>query len=188
MTNDPGGLDLTASLPAAQLAQMQRRMAFLEAVLVQVLRDERQMREWVTAGDLAALRLAGLPSTASGIARMARREGWESRIAQGRGGESVQYHFASLPRASFADFIDRVMRAHVADLAAPPQPVAARAAPPAASNATPQWVLPLLRLMRGGLALEDAVARLPANATSGRPRPAAAEARDVLRGLGLRVG
>lgn len=39
---------------------VRRRCAYLEAVLVQLLRDKSLLREWFPAGELAALRLSGL--------------------------------------------------------------------------------------------------------------------------------
>lgn len=198
MDNDDG-LDLPAVIPAAELSRLKRRVAFLEAALVQVLRDERQVREWFAAGELAALLLPGLPATASGIARLARRERWEQRITMRRGVERVVYHFTSLPRVAFAELLSRVLRGgegpdgiaeHDASapfpaLAPPPMMQPAR---PAASNATPLWLLPLVRIVRGGVTrVEDAVADLAFTLAPGAPCPTVAEARAVLRAHGVAV-
>lgn len=198
MDNDDG-LDLPAVIPAAELSRLQRRVAFLEAALVQVLRDERQVREWFAAGELAALLLPGLPGGASGIARLARRERWEQRITMRRGVERVVYHFSSLPRAAFAELLARVLRGgegpdgiaeHDASAPfpalAPPPPM--RVARSAAPNATPTWLLPLVRIVRGGVTrVEDAVADLAFALAPGASCPTVAEARETLRAYGVAV-
>jgi len=198
-THEDEGLPLAALIPAADLSRMRRRIAFLEAALAQVLRDERQVREWFGAAELAALHLPGLPATASGIARQAKRERWEARITRGRTGERVAYHFSALPRAAFAELLSRVVRPEegpdglpdVAELPealpalAPPQ---AAPAPPIAGNATPAWVLPLLRHLRGGAAsLDGAVAALSTTLPKNQV-PTLAEARETLRSLGIMTG
>jgi hypothetical protein len=196
MTTEDDGFTLAAMIPAADLARLRRRVAFLEAALVQVLRDEGALREWFTAGELAALALPGLPATASGIARMARRERWEARITMGRGGERSVYHFSALPRAAFAELLARVIRAGAGPDGLPEAEAGRIAAPalapplhrpaPLAANATPQWVLPLLRLLRGGVPdLDQAVAELGQALAPDVPLPSVAEARDMLRALGL---
>lgn len=197
MTTDNDGLPLAAAISAAELARLRRRLVFLEAALVQVLRDERRVREWFSAGDLAALRLPGLPSSASAIARMAKRERWETRITTGRGGERQMYHHSALPRAAFAELLTRVMRAHAGpdglpDPPAPAAPAPALAPPPAQRHApgapTPQWVLPLLRLLKAGEpTLEDAVRKLPSVMAPHVAPPSVAEARAVLAALGRAV-
>ena len=196
MTNNEDGFPLMASLPSGELARLRHRVAFLEAAMVQVMREDQQLREWYSAGELAALHLPGLPATASGIARLAKRERWESRIVTARGGERQQFHFSALPRAAFAAFIGIVLRGlgqpdayDATPDALPPGMTglsgAARRAP-AADNATPQWVLPLVRLLRGGApSLEDALTKLPKVAPPGMACPSAAEARATLRALGM---
>jgi hypothetical protein len=196
MTTEDDRLDLAALIPAAELARLRRRVAFLEAALVQALRDEGELREWFSAGELAALALPGLPATASGIARQARREGWEARITMGRGGERTVYHFSALPRAAFAELLNGVLRAGAGPDGLPEAGAALMPAPALAppvrhtrrpeGNATPQWLLPLVRLLRGGVPdLGDAVDQL---ATALPPEvhcPTVAEARATLRALGI---
>lgn len=63
-------------------------------------------REWFTAGELAALRLPGLPTTTRGVLNVAQREGWTdrndeihgrlARPRKGRGG-GVEFHLTLLP-------------------------------------------------------------------------------------------
>lgn len=195
MTTDDDGLDLLATLPAAELAWMQRRVAFLEAALVQTLRGQAEIKEWFNAAELAELRLPGLPTTRSGVARLARARGWETRITTGNGGETKLYHFSDLPRQAFQGFIDRVVKLRRVDDALPDAPPAApvptlppRAAPApaAATNLAPQWLLPLMRILRsGGAALEDAVQALPARMRRGAECPSLDEARTVLATLGI---
>ncbi|MBX9593693.1 MAG: hypothetical protein K2X46_04975 [Roseomonas sp.] len=198
MDNDDG-LSLSAVIPAVELGRLRRRVAFLEAALVQVLRDERQVREWFTAGELAALALPGLPATASGIARLAKRERWEPRITMGRGGERVVFHFSDLPRAAFAELLARVMRGGdgpdgLADDSRRTMPFPALAGAPVrraqahAENATPQWLLPLVRIIRGGVTrVEDAVEELATALAPWEPCPTIEEARETLRAYGVAV-
>jgi putative transposase len=57
------------------------------------------MKEWMTAAEIAALRLPGLPTTRRGVNDAATREDWECRSRAGRGG-GFEYHIASLPSAA----------------------------------------------------------------------------------------
>jgi len=64
------------------------------------------MKGWFSASDLAALCLPGLPASREGLYLMARREGWDTRVAatgeplarrrSGKGG-GVEYHVSILP-------------------------------------------------------------------------------------------
>ena len=200
MTDQHDGFDFMSSVPSAELAKLRRRVAFLEAAILQVLRDKDRLREWFSAAELAALRLPGLPGTASGVAQLAKRQQWERRITHGRGGERVLYHFSDLPRLPFAAFIDLVVRgqsggdpppaqAGVGAFPAVPAPdqVVTRRVP--RGGPTPPWVLPLMRLMKGRSAtLEDALRALPGAAPEGVRCPSYAEALDVLQGLGVIAG
>jgi hypothetical protein len=190
--DDAGRLALVAVVPTLELARLRRRVKFLEAALVQVLREDGHLREWFGAAELATLRLPGLPTTRQGIGRLAKAQGWEARIVTGaRGGERLEYHFTSLPRRAFEALIALVMRegspaGERAPAALPelPEPEPPPAAPPAV--ATPQWVLPLLRMLRGSaLPLEDAVRALPAALPAGAACPDLAEARAMLRAMGM---
>ena len=194
-------LELAAILPAAELARLRRRVAFLEAALIQVLRDEGGLREWFTAAELAALRLPGIPASRGGIARVAREQGWDCRPERVQGGNRLLYHYATLPRRAFAAFIDRVLRGeadggdHGGTAAGPAPalgtgfpPVAAPPAVPVADNATPAWVLPLLRLLRSGnRPLDCALAELPGHLSPATPCPSFDEAVAVLSRIGTFV-
>jgi hypothetical protein len=196
-------MELSATLPASDLARLQRRVAFLEAAVIQMLRDDRGLREWFSAAEIANLGLPGLPMTRAGIARIAREQGWAFRTTRGKGGHQRLYHFADLPRRAFTAFIERVVRAgpdpgrddEAGDGSAP---VPARSAQlpalarplapvkPRADNATPPWILPLLRLLRTGAGpLEHALAELPHHLAPGIPCPSADDARAVLAQIGV---
>ena len=59
------------------------------------------MKEWLTAAEIAAEKLAGVPETESGVIRLADREQWNESLAYarkrpGRGG-GMEYHVALLP-------------------------------------------------------------------------------------------
>lgn len=202
--NNNGEFQLTAAISAADLAKLHRRVAFLEAAVVQMLRAETSLKEWFSAREIADLRLPGLPSSPWGIARVAR--GWEFRIVRGQGGEHRQYHFASLPRRAFEAFIARVVRGGGDPTAATAEPDAAsptlepaaafpalapapEAAAPAPSNAMPVWLLPLVRLLRGGGGpLERALADLPRHMAPGALQPSPADAQAILARLGVSTG
>lgn len=201
MTDDTDSFNLMSVVPSAELAKLHRRVAFLEAAIVQVLRDKDRLREWFSAGELASLRLPGLPGTASGIAKLAARQRWDRSITQGKGGERVLYHFSSLPQRAFTIFIDIVVRSEMEAEPPPSAPAGTGAVPflpeaPASARtgrapiaATPAWVLPLMRIMRSRSAsLHDALRDLPAAAPRGTRSPSYAEALEVLRGLGVIAG
>ena len=191
MTDDSEELGLVAVVPSLEMARLRRRVTYLEAALVQVLREDGQLREWFSASELAALRLPGLPTSRTGLARLARASGWEARVVTGRGGERIEYHFAALPRRAFDGLIAMVMRGDSpagteAPSALPELPEPEPPPAPPRAIATQQWVLPLLRLIRGhGLTLEKAVEALPAALPVGARCPDLDEARETLRALGM---
>ncbi|PKL44353.1 MAG: hypothetical protein CVV41_06865 [Candidatus Riflebacteria bacterium HGW-Riflebacteria-1] len=55
------------------------------------------MREWFSTAKLVGL--DGLPSSRRGILEKAKRENWQSRKRQGRGG-GLEYHVSSLPQVT----------------------------------------------------------------------------------------
>ncbi|RWR25044.1 hypothetical protein D2T29_22415 [Sinirhodobacter populi] len=67
--------DLTVHVAADVWAYAQRRTAFLETLLIRVLREHAEMQEWFSASELETLRLPGLPTHRSTITRKARQEG-----------------------------------------------------------------------------------------------------------------
>ena len=109
-----------------------------------------------------------------------------------QGGERHVYHFSSLPQRAFEALLTRVLDAsppagehgHVPAIAAPlPRPVRVDA-----PNATPPWVLPLMRIVRRQGAhpsISRALQQLPKALPAGVACPSHDEAMQVLRGLGV---
>lgn len=192
MTNDNQELHLTVTLSALELAELRRRVTYLEAVLTQVLREGERIKEWFSAAELVALRLPGLPTAKNAVTRTARQGHWRLRKVQGRGGERHEYHFSSLPRRAFEALINRVVDAPPADdrpspvaapTFAPPPPL-----PPAATdNTAPPWLLPLVRIIKrqGARSLVEALADLPGQLPAGVQCPEVEEALYALRNIGM---
>ena len=64
------------------------------------------MIEWRTAADWIDQALPEAPGTKSGFIRKAKKEGWQSRERQGRGG-GLEYHYSSLPDRARAAYLLR---------------------------------------------------------------------------------
>lgn len=182
-------LSLSVSIPAPELARLQRRALFLEAVLVQLLRDGRRIKEWYAAAELAALALPGLPAGRAAITRMATREGWTMEKVRCQGGHRHVYHFSSLPRRPFEALIDLVLKNPPPppdeDEQVPALPRAPVVVGSETKNTAPPWVLPLMRIIRTGRSVEDALQALPSALPPGTHCPSAVEAMTVLKELGL---
>lgn len=138
---------LTVHVPADEYAFMQRRIAYLETLVLRIVRDRGAFPEWLDAGELAGLQLPGLPASRVGISQKAGREGWKRRVGKGR---RVFFHVSSLPARAFDDLIARILdlpelEAETNDLFTLPTPPAPEIM---AENTTPAWVLPLMRLIR----------------------------------------
>lgn len=186
MTKDNNGFDLTVTIPAAELATLRRRVVYLEATLVQVLRQRRTIKEWFTAAELAALRLPGLPTDKGAVTRQARREAWLARSA----GDRNEYHFSTLPRRAFDALIDMVIAPveapdearQVPAFSAPPPPAA-----PEPGDTSPPWLLPLMRVVRSEAptSVLEAVTMLPGYLPKGVPCPTLEEAATALRRMGV---
>lgn len=186
------GFNLTVTIPAVEMAFLRRRLMYLEAVLVQLLRQERRVKEWFTVAELADLRLPGLPKTRDALTKRARAEGWRMRMVSHQRAERHAYHISSLPRRAFEALIDRVLQATASDSTedqapafAPPPPALER---PTAPNAAPPWVLPLMRIIRRqGTAqpINRALEQLPRHLPDGVACPSFDEAIQVLRTLGV---
>ena len=54
-------LDLTVSVSADEWALVNRRIAFLEAMMLRIIRSDAEITEWYRADELESLRLPGLP-------------------------------------------------------------------------------------------------------------------------------
>ncbi len=195
MTRENFGL--MATLPADELAHLQRRVRFLEAATVQLLRRDRQVKEWFTAAELAAMHLPKMPTTKAGVIRMASANAWKFRTSTGIGGERREYHFTVLPRRAFEALLDRVLEAPRVELGAAPGseekpaiPAAPQApqqpAPAADQGHVPPWVLPLMRIVRARAdkSLSAAIGELARRLPSDVPCPTEQEAAVVLKRLG----
>jgi hypothetical protein len=192
MDNDNNEFVLTVSIPAMELEEIRRRVLYLETVLVQVLREGVRVKEWFSAPELETMRLPGLPTHRNAITRVAREEGWRVLKVPCQGGERHVYHFSSLPRRSFEALLDLVLRAaplpgddrvQVPTFAVPPAMVKV-----SAPNATPPWVLPLMRIIRAQGAqrsVHRALAQLPQRLPAGVACPSRDEAMQVLQALGV---
>lgn len=188
MSEDRGGLPLTVNVSVEEWAYHKRRAQYLEAVMIQVLRDQAEVREWFTAAQLAELRLTGLPRTKAGMTRLATAHSWRRRRAVGRGGSRYEYHVSSLPPRAFDDLVGRIVgRLPETDQEAAPHVPAPPPEPPAPDNTTAPWMLPLLRLVRGwdGASVEDLCEALPGHLPNGVPAPTAREVSEALRRLGF---
>ena len=195
--SDDMGLSLSVTVPAGEWAELRRRLLYLEATLVQVMRDHHQIKEWFTAAELSDLRLPGLPATKNALTRAAREGGWRCRVVPCRGGERFEYHFSALPRRAFDALIERVLAGgadddegfeDVAPVMVPQLPMAE---PPlvvsTGATAEPAWVLPLLRTIKreGAATIREAVELLPRYLPSGMACPSLDEVRAVLERLGM---
>ncbi len=147
-------LTLKVTIPAAEWAALQRRVLYLEATIIQLLREGQSLKEWFSATELAALRLPGLPVHKNAMTRLARVERWLSRPIRCQGGVRLEYHFSVLPRRAFEALVERVLKG--------PAPAGAKCdagdlvpelpAPPDAAIrsevASPPWLLPLILLQQ----------------------------------------
>ena len=192
--DDGGGLPLSVTVAADEWAFVRRRVRYLEAVIIQVLRDKNRLREWYGAAELAALVLPGLPRSRQGIGKLAAAQNWRRRMERGR----FEYHCASLPGRAFDGLLQRIIGTPdeladdgIAPLPAPvvPAPPAPVKAPIAANtNTAPVWVLPLLRVLKANPGeLEQAVAELPERLPAGVECPTIGEVRATLERLGIAV-
>ena len=177
--------DLTVQVPASEWAYAQRRARWLATLLLRVVRDRAELCEWYGAADLEALRLPGLPPSRQGIARKAAKEGWRRKPR----GQSLTYHVSSLPPRAFDALLSRIIDLPeidtdtdgLFDLPAMPPP------PDLPENTAPQWVLPLMRLMKGEARgdLGRAWRELPEHLPDGVILPDVREAAKVLASLRL---
>lgn len=171
-------LDLTVHVDADEWAYMKRRTVYLEALLLSIVRDRADIREWISAEELAAMRLPGLPLSASSITRKATAGRWlrrRDRNAKGR----YLYHLVYLPARAFDALLSRLL--DVGDIEADTLAPAVFA-----DNAAPPWVLPLMRLMKSGHGdLASAWRDLPAALPEGVALPTPEEAATILVRFGL---
>lgn len=190
MTHD-STLNLVVPVPAEEWAFLNRRLTYLEALLLRIVRQESALQEWYDAAELEALRLPGLPPTRHGITRKATAEDW-TRMNRRRGRAlCYAYHVTALPPRAFDALIARIIdlppldldEEELFDLPYPPAPAPEHMP----ENAAPPWVLPLMRLMKGEAQgnLARAWQALPAHLPVGTPLPDVDEAATVLVRFGL---
>jgi hypothetical protein len=183
---------LTVQVPADEWAYVNRRMVYLEAVLVQVLRGRGRIQEWYAAADLAALRLPGIPTSKGAVTRAANEGGWLRREVKGRGGLRFQYHCTSLPSRAFDALVIRILNlssqpgVHI-DKLVPKIEAAPIPRAPNPDNTAPPWVLPFMRLLKGGAHgdLSAAWQALPEQLHHSIPLPTMEEAAETIVRLGL---
>lgn len=185
-----GGLDLTVSVPAEEWAYAQRRLTYLETLLMRVVRDSQNIQEWFTAGELAGKLLPGLPTTPEAVSRKAGKERWMKRRAKVRGTWFNAYHVSSLPARSFDALISRILDLPEIDAIVPilpDLPEIARRSPVEQQNTAPAWVLPLMRIMKAetGGNLRAAWEILPDRLPPGINLPSVQDAAEVLVRFGL---
>ncbi|MDR0807684.1 MAG: hypothetical protein LBE86_00900 [Gemmobacter sp.] len=178
-------LFLTVHVPADEWAYCNRRLAYLEALLLRIVRERAAFQEWYDAAELEGLRLPGLPPARQAIARKAHKEGWP-RI---RRGPRLAWHVTALPRRAFDALLARLIDLPELDartdglFALPPAPDL----PPLPEDVAPPWILPLMRLMRSEARgdLARAWRCLPQHLPDGVTLPDVAEAAKVLATLKL---
>ncbi len=189
MTDDR--FPLTVTIPAEEWSHAQRRLQYLEAVTIQLLRGRSRVREHYTIAEITEMRLRGLPRSRSGLARLAKAEGWRYRIGVGKGGERYEYHISSFPSQAFDDLLGNILGMEDVWEEPPDTIPALPIKPPLSpsirdSNATPPWVLPLLRIIRrdGTPTPEEVWRRIPDDPTCIHPLPTLSQVREVMQNLG----
>lgn len=195
MNDRTGGFSLKVHVPAEEWAYVNRRMTYLEAVLVQVLRGRDRIQEWYEAADLAALRLPGVPTSKNAVTRAAKAGGWLRREVTGLGGVRYQYHCTSLPARAFDALVGRILDvsgAPGAPIQTPVPEIEPAPAPeePQEDNTAPPWVLPFMRLLKGGAQGDLAAAwkALPEHLPPNVVLPTREEAAETIVRLGLLKG
>ncbi len=153
--------DLTVQVPIEDWAYAQRRVKYLEAVLVQLLRDKERLQEWYNAKEIAALCLPGIPSTQSGVSRYAGANHWRRKNQPYQGGKRYLYHYTSLPVRAFDALIARILNIDPPRVDGREQHPSVNAMVDAVDlpvklslpdNTAPPWMLPLMRILKQGKA------------------------------------
>lgn len=178
-------LNLAVAVPADQWAYFQRRLIYLEMLVLRLAREADNFDEWMSAADLAALALPGLPLTRAGIVRKAGTKRWRCKRQKGL---ATVYHVTSLPARAFDALMSKMLnvpdidQCRECDIDAISAPV-----PPKTAVAAPPWVLPLMRLYRGEAAGDIAAAwrSLPNHMPAGMEMPTIDQAAVTLYDLGL---
>ncbi|KEY05911.1 DNA-binding protein [Brucella inopinata] len=185
-----GEFNLTIHVDADEWSYLNRRVDYLETLLLRVVRDRKHIQEWYSAEELAALRLPGLPHTKAGVSRKATAGKWPRRLAGINPRSGYLYHVSVLPARTFDALIARILdlpeiEADTNGLFDLPTPLAPTG--PMPENTAPAWVLPLMRLMKGEAQgnLGKAWQALPTHLPKGATLPSVEEAAQILVNLGL---
>lgn len=140
------GFKLTVNISAEAWGIAQRRLAFLEVVIAQILKDDHSVKEWYTARELAALNLPGLGENPATIQSLGYHRSWAYITAKRNGRMVNLYHYASLPQAAFEAFIHRIVAIPESDnLDGIEYDTNTRKE----DEPEPQWLLPLMRIIKG---------------------------------------
>lgn len=182
--------NLTINIAADEWAYLNRRVDYLETLLLRVVRDRKHIQEWYSAADLAALRLPGLPHSQAGVTRKATAGQWPRRSAGISPRGPFLYHVSVLPARSFDALMGRILdlpeiEAQTAGMFDLPSPLALPE--PMPENTAPVWVLPLMRILKGEAQgnLGRAWQALPQRLPHGTTLPSVEEAAQILVNLGL---
>ncbi|TAX26335.1 DNA-binding protein [Rhizobium leguminosarum] len=181
--------DLTVSVPAEDWAYAQRRLKYLEALLMRIVRHSEN-QEWFTAAELAGKILPGLPTTIEGVARKASKEKWPSRKGKFQGRFFKAFHVSSLPPRAFDALISSILDLPPIDevvMIIPNPPIPAPVAREEPTNTAPPWLLPLVRIMKTETAgnLTEAWQKLPERLPPGVPLPEVKDAAAILVHFGI---
>ncbi|WP_114099998.1 DNA-binding protein [Thalassospira profundimaris] len=194
MTDKTDSFDLTVQVPIEEWAYCQRRTTYLEAVLVQVLHDKNRIQEWYDAQELLDLRLPGMPASKAAITRLANARGWRRLDAKGLGGKRFKYHYSDLPARAFDALISRILAVprsyddvDVEVEILPEIEPAPEYFEPEEDNTAPPWVLPFMRILKGGAKgnIGKAWLSLPKHLPEGVPVPSKREVAETIVRLGL---
>ncbi len=117
--NDPSGNDLYDASPVTSGPVNSSAMKFgvpVQGVPFSDTTEAKSIKAWLTASEIAAAKLPGLPFTARSVRRLAKRLYWHrscdaegrplARQRRGRGG-GLEYHISLLPLRARAVFIGR---------------------------------------------------------------------------------
>ncbi len=88
-----------------------------------------ELKEWLSAQEIADFKLSSLPQSKPGVIIRAKREAWQNRKRVGKGG-GYEYAFASLPADVQEQIRERCMQALLADAAPRSLPAVATAQTP----------------------------------------------------------
>jgi hypothetical protein len=194
MTDKTDSFDLTVQVPIEEWYYCQRRTTYLEAVLIQVLHDKSRIQEWYDAQELLDLYLPGMPASKAAITRLANSRGWRKIDTKGRGGTRFKYHYSDLPARAFDALISRILAIPSADeeghVCTETLPEIEPGLPPiehTEDNTAPPWVLPFMRLLKGGAKgdIGKAWRTLPKHLPEGIPVPSKKEVAETIVRLGL---